>query len=109
MKKVRTTYVSKIHTGGLVALPPGGGFFIGQRVFVQVKGSAIELTSKPAGALEGSKRLSLRVRRMPASLTRLKQVRPAFKQAVDLGAGNARLPEREQPEMQDRGPLQCRS
>ena len=106
MKKARTTYVSKIHAGGLVAFPPGGDFFIGQRAFVQVKNGAVELNAKPSGPLGGSKRLSLRLRRVSASSTKLKQMSPGFKRAVDSGVGHARLPEREQPEMQERELLQ---
>lgn len=107
MIKARTTYVTKIHAGGQVAFPPKGDFFIGQRVFIQVKRGAIELSAKPTGTLDGSKRLSLRIRRVSTSSAKLKQVRPAFKRTVDLVAGHALLPAREQHEMQEREPLQC--
>lgn len=107
MKKSRTTYVSRVHAGGLIAFPPGGDFFIGQRVFAQVKRGAIELNAKPKGPLNGSKRLSLRIRRVAASTTKLKQARPVFKQAVDTRAKSALLPGREQPAMQEREPLRC--
>lgn len=86
MKKILTTYKTKLLAKGLVALPPGGPFRAGQRVFAQVKNDAIFLTKKPVGPLSGKRRISMRIRRVTAASRNVMSAKPVFRKALNSGS-----------------------
>lgn len=72
-------YISMIRPNGLIALPQGTPFHVGQRIFLQVINGNILATVKPKGKLHSKKRLSLRIRRVTSAQRNVNKLRPLLR------------------------------